>query len=293
MSSALAEFIQQWTLVSDPLAFIQRSAAGDEETCRILAADQHFRWRQNSPRPIAFYLQHWPAAFESSPLLIDLLVDEFGYREEAGDAMPARSFADELAGVSDSVRQQVLEILCEESDLAKGRQNGVSQHDATDSNSTEHRLVYRIVGTDRIYVPDPHQDIFSIGRRRRDKIGGDQGCDVVFRSTNSPQASLRISRQHLELSRTDSQTFVINHGKLGTQCNGKSLDLHVPTEIQEGDRLTIAGILSLQVQQRPPLDLNRFVDAERATVIAHDGSTFTVEVSTGRLVTANVQDIVG
>jgi hypothetical protein len=250
-----------------------------------LAADQHLRWRQNSPRPIQYYLQLWPDALRLSPLLIDLLVDEFGYREESGEGISCQRYLEELSDLPRTMREEVAAAVS-----ADASQPIQVRADHVASISPSCQLVYQIGGTTFVYLPDQDQDVFTAGRQRRGFVGGGGGCDLVIRCASSTKASLRISRKHLEVYRQGQKTFVVNRSTLGTERNGQSLARGVPTEIQAGDRLNIAGVVSLCVLHRDNVGLTRPLPTHQAAVSAEDGGTFVLEVSSGELLTTSIED---
>ena len=109
-------------------------------------------------------------------------------------------------------------------------------------------LTLRIAGTPFAYRPMPGQAIITVGRQKR-KPGepSDQGNDVVVRVPGNDPLSTRISRRHLEIHRQGGQLILIDHSKVGTLHNGQPVSRDVPTPLASGDRLVIAGVLTLEV----------------------------------------------
>src|SRR5262249_42560801 len=113
-------------------------------------------------------------------------------------------------------------------------------------------LTLRIEGTPFPYRPLPGQDVITVGRPRR-KPGDpdDQGNDFVLRVPGNDALSARISRRHLEIRRDGEDFHVCDHSKAGTLHNGQPLTRDVPTRLQAGDRLVVAGVLTLVVGLEP------------------------------------------
>jgi serine/threonine protein kinase len=109
-------------------------------------------------------------------------------------------------------------------------------------------LSLRIVGSPFAYRADARQGVVTIGRQRRRPDGPpDVGNDFVVRVTGNDELSLRISRRHLEIARTPTGFAVTAHGRGGTEHNGRPLPSCQPVPLSSGDRLVIAGALTLEV----------------------------------------------
>lgn len=109
-------------------------------------------------------------------------------------------------------------------------------------------MTLRVVGTPFAFRPLPQQTCIRVGRQRR-KPGdpADVGNDMVVRVPGSDELSARISRRHFEIQREGEQYFVIDRSKAGTLLNGAPLTPHVPAELGSGDRLTVAGVIELEI----------------------------------------------
>jgi serine/threonine protein kinase len=109
-------------------------------------------------------------------------------------------------------------------------------------------LTLRIAGTPYAYRADPRQDVVTLGRQKRrpDSPPG-EGNDVVLRVTGDDDLSLRISRRHLEVRRTPAGYVVTDHSQAGTALNGQPLPPGAAVPLTHGDRLTVAGVLTLKV----------------------------------------------
>jgi pSer/pThr/pTyr-binding forkhead associated (FHA) protein len=111
------------------------------------------------------------------------------------------------------------------------------------------RLTLHVAGSPIVYRAGPGQTAVTVGRQRR-KPGAprDEGNDFVVRVADNEEMSLRISRRHVELLRTDTGWSVISRGSAGTEHNGQMLPSGVPVPLTPGDRLSLAGVLALFVE---------------------------------------------
>jgi serine/threonine protein kinase len=110
------------------------------------------------------------------------------------------------------------------------------------------RLSLRLLGTPFAYRPAPGQQVVTVGRQKR-KPGEPPGAgnDVVLRVPGHDGLSTRISRRHLEIHRHGDGFVVIDRSKAGTLHNGQPLTPDVPAPVRAGDRLGLAGLLTLEV----------------------------------------------
>jgi pSer/pThr/pTyr-binding forkhead associated (FHA) protein len=117
-------------------------------------------------------------------------------------------------------------------------------------------LFLKILQTPYAYRAPQGFDRISLGRQRRHESLSEEaphspkeaGNDLVIRVPGSDRLSLRISRRHLEIQRIDKDFYVKDLSGGQTALNGRSLIKGKPCPIISGDRLTIAGVLVLQVQ---------------------------------------------
>jgi hypothetical protein len=109
-------------------------------------------------------------------------------------------------------------------------------------------LTLHVAGTPYAYRAGAGQRTVVVGRQRRkpDSPAG-EGCDFVVRVAGDDELSLRISRRHLEFIWTENGWSVIHHGRTPTERNGVALTPGVPTPLVSGDRLSIAGALTVFV----------------------------------------------
>jgi hypothetical protein len=110
-------------------------------------------------------------------------------------------------------------------------------------------LFLRVIGTPYAYRADAGADVIRVGRQRRKGMEAD-GNDLVIRVPASDDRTLRISRHHFEINRIAKDYLVIDQTEGRTQLNGSSLTQGKPVQINSGDRLTIAHVLTLEVSIR-------------------------------------------
>jgi hypothetical protein len=263
----VSQFVQQWSLLADPLRFAASAAASPEETCRILAADQHLRWRQRAPRPLQYYLRHWPTGLTADLLLVDLLVDEFGYREEAGQEVTVARYLRELPELDVAIVAKLLEVLSAD---------GAAER-------AEHPLLCQFVDSDFVYVPARYADAFWIGRQKPIPGNAEVGCDLVLRCADSARNSLKISRRHLRLVRDGETGTVSNQSKSGTQLNHRILASGQQSPLSVGDELSIVGMLTLRMVRRESMSLGDPVSGEQSIALADPPCTWTLQAYRGTL----------
>jgi hypothetical protein len=110
------------------------------------------------------------------------------------------------------------------------------------------RLSLRVLGTPFTYRPLPGQNVIALGRqKRRPGEPPEAGNDVVLRVPGDDALSARISRRHLEIHRQGDGFVAIDVSKAGTLLNGQPLPRGVAAPLAAGDRLVVAGVLTLEV----------------------------------------------
>jgi pSer/pThr/pTyr-binding forkhead associated (FHA) protein len=110
------------------------------------------------------------------------------------------------------------------------------------------RLGLRVMGTPFAYRPAPGQGVITLGRqRRRPGEPTDVGNDIVLRVPDNDVLSGRISRRHLEIRRQGDLFVVVDRSRAGTLLNGQTLERDEATQLAAGDRLLIAGVVTLEV----------------------------------------------
>ncbi len=110
-------------------------------------------------------------------------------------------------------------------------------------------LTLKVEGTPHAYRTAPRQAMISVGRqRRKPKDPDDMGNDFVVRVSGNDALSARISRRHLEITRTPTGFAVTDRSKAGTILNGRLLPPGQLAPLANGDRLVIAGVITLIVE---------------------------------------------
>ena len=150
-------------------------------------------------------------------------------------------------------------------------------------------LTLRVEGTPFAYRPPPLVPVITVGRqRRRPGDGPDQGNDFVLRVAGNDALSARISRRHFEVHRTATGFAVVDRSKAGLTRNGTAVPKDTPVELADGDRLGVAGVVTLRV------DLGRsgaggglVRPGGVVEVPALAGGQVQIEASVGDLVTAD------
>ncbi len=151
-------------------------------------------------------------------------------------------------------------------------------------------LFLKILQTPYAYRAPRGFDKITLGRQRRREHaeGGSPdaedmtGNDLVIRVPGSDRLSLRISRKHMEIQRIDKEFFVKELSGGHTLLNGRALaKKDDPYPIVSGDRLTVAGVIVLQVQIQAALGGQ--VAEKIIQVQQLKGSSF--EASVGEMVT--------
>jgi serine/threonine protein kinase len=122
------------------------------------------------------------------------------------------------------------------------------------TSPSEATLALRVEGTPYLYRPWQGQDIISVGRQKRHPGDPpDRGNDFVLRVAGNDQATARISRRHFEIRRTTTGHVVVDCSKAGLLLNGQPVPKGMPTPLQAGDRLLVAGVVTLEVLLQPGL----------------------------------------
>jgi hypothetical protein len=152
--------------------------------------------------------------------------------------------------------------------------------------STPTLLYLQILGTPYAYQAPPGVKSVVIGRQRR-KPGASQdvGSDVVIRVPGSDAKSLRISRRHLEIRRIDTDYFAIDMSNGNTKHNGKVLTAGKPVQLRSGDRLMVAGVLTLKVLIRLGISGSRAGNIIQISPTAEGQNALLIEATVGDMLT--------
>jgi serine/threonine protein kinase len=109
-------------------------------------------------------------------------------------------------------------------------------------------LTLKVEGTAFAYKPPPGVGVVTVGRqKRRPGDPPDQGNDFVLRVAGNDQLSARISRRHFEIHRTPTGFAVVDKSKAGLTRNGTPVPKDDPVPLADGDRLGVAGVVTLEV----------------------------------------------
>ena len=97
----------------------------------------------------------------------------------------------------------------------------------------------------------------------------EQGNDYVLRVAGNDAPSTRISRRHFEVHRTPAGFAVVDRSKAGLTRNGVPLPKDVPVELADGDRLGVAGVVTLEVSIRAAGRARLICTSDSGPTIAH------------------------
>lgn len=148
-------------------------------------------------------------------------------------------------------------------------------------------LTFKVEGTNFAYRPPP-LPVVTVGRqKRRPGDPPDQGSDFVLRVAGNDVLSARISRRHFEVHRTPTGYAVVDKSKAGLTRNGVPVPKDTPVELADGDRLGVAGVVTLEVALRGGKDdgVRMAAAVEVPAPRAAGGGRVQLEASLGDLVT--------
>jgi serine/threonine protein kinase len=151
-------------------------------------------------------------------------------------------------------------------------------------------ITLRVEGTNFAYRPPPVLAHLTDGRQKR-KPGEppESGNDFVLRVAGNDALSARISRRHFELNRTAAGWTVTDRSKSGVTRNGQPLPKETPVELADGDRLCVAGVVTLEVAIRAAEgDAVKYAAVVEVPAPAGAGSgQVQIEASVGEMVTVD------
>jgi hypothetical protein len=152
-------------------------------------------------------------------------------------------------------------------------------------------LTLKVAGTSFAYRPPTVLPVVTVGRQKR-RAGDppDAGNDFVLRVAGNDALSARISRRHFEVRRTPGGFAVVDRSKAGLTRNGQPLPKDEPVELGDGDRLGVAGVVTLEVSIRPAGQEEAARPAAVVEVPAPAGAgggQVQIEASLGDMVTMN------
>jgi serine/threonine protein kinase len=151
-------------------------------------------------------------------------------------------------------------------------------------------LTLKVDGTAFAYRPPPGVSVVTVGRqRRRPGDPPDQGNDFVLRVAGNDGLSARISRRHFEIHRTPAGFAVVDKSKAGVTRNGAPLPKDTPVPLSDGDRLGVAGVVTLEVLIQgagaAPPSIRQAALVEVPAPLGAGGGRVEIEASLGDMVT--------
>lgn len=183
-------------------------------------------------------------------------------------------------------RQETAQQLKQEMAAARQQLPQTPLDNFDDFTTTDSSVTLRVRGTQYGYRLPIDSASISVGRQRR-KTPEDQtkGNDFVIRTPASDSDTLRISRKHFRIDRIGREFRIVDLSRNGTMLNNKFLEKGIPTTINDGDELTISGVLVLQVTMTD--DAAIAVPCDAVSVLTHGISPLSLELerSIGDLVT--------
>lgn len=149
-------------------------------------------------------------------------------------------------------------------------------------------ITLRVAGTNFAYQPPAVLSAVSVGRQKR-KPGeaADAGNDFVLRVAGNDALSARISRRHFELTRTATGWAITDRSKVGVTRNGAPLPKDDAVPLSDGDTLSVAGVVALEVSIRSASDTGvKYVAVVAAPVPpSAGGGQLQIEASVGDVIT--------
>ncbi len=119
-----------------------------------------------------------------------------------------------------------------------------------------------VTGAGVRYHPASYQPSIRIGRQRASATNPSQlSNDVIIRILGDNEKSLRISRQHLEISSTEKGLGLLDRSQAGVTINGQPAKKGEIVSVQLGDILNVAGVIEIQLV--PPLLASQFDARQR------------------------------
>lgn len=163
--------------------------------------------------------------------------------------------------------------------------------DATRNATAGPRIGLRILETPHLYQAPAGVTLITVGRQRR-KEGetAEAGNDFVIRLPDQVSETLKISRRHFEIRCENNQLWLVDRSSAGTDVNGQRVERGQPSPLAPGDRITVAGVLTMEVMviaDTLPGRLNAQVSASLGTTGA---PPLILQASVGDMVTVDPDD---
>ena len=177
-------------------------------------------------------------------------------------------------------------IITQEAGTAILSATPASSLNTTNLASNPSLLYLRILGTPYAYQAPSEMESISIGRQRKKSESQQMlGNDIIVRVPGSDEKSLKISRQHLEIQRINTEYFVIDKSRGNTRLNGKFLQYDKPVRLRSGDRLMIANVLTLEILIRLKTFGSKANNILRFNSTNNNQNEIFIEASIGDMVT--------
>jgi serine/threonine protein kinase len=93
----------------DVFAFLaEHPHATPQEQLEVALVDQFHRWKNDAPRPVGEYCERLPPLGADPQLKLELAVEEFGYREEQGEAIDVEEFVTRFPDIDPAAFRSML-----------------------------------------------------------------------------------------------------------------------------------------------------------------------------------------
>jgi hypothetical protein len=170
--------------------------------------------------------------------------------------------------------------------LDPSRTTGRGQNTGAPARQHSRQLTLRIRGTPFAYRAPPELATIRVGRqRRREGEPAEQGNEFVLRVDGDDARSVRISRRHFEIHCERDEFRIVDLSKFGTMLNGQAVPAGASAAIRDGDCLTIAGVVTLEIGIANLGDAPRVKSFGPLADTAHGAAQLRMEATVGQIVT--------
>ncbi len=109
-------------------------------------------------------------------------------------------------------------------------------------------LCLRLRGTSIWYQAPNDQELIRVGRSTSKTWGApESGNDLVIRTSDGDNQTLRISRQHFEVKACEEGFTIVDKSSSGTFLNGTKLVTGQSYPLNAGDVISVAEVIQLEV----------------------------------------------
>ena len=126
-TSPVKEFERLWRESNSPpdvFTFLASSAlSNNRQRADILLCDQHQRWKSGVAIPLEQYFKACPELDRDEELKVELIEEEFGYLEQAGQTPEINQFLAQFPFLSDSARNQLADSISSSGRLTEESQS--------------------------------------------------------------------------------------------------------------------------------------------------------------------------